>query len=134
MHCLLEINHLCLVVFKLCLELSDFLLSLLHFGTRLTVKIARTDLININCGLNMLCLLSKVQSVHCLLVVRECLSHCADNGCFRIPAQSCLKYSGELRVSEVDEGLATTISRAEAIDHIRKSKETSVDIGTLSQP
>lgn len=117
-----------LVVLQLFLQSLNQQVSLLKFRWGVYLL----ELVDVYGGLNMFRLLTEMQRVYCLLIVRQRLGYRADNCCLWVAAKRILKYSGHLRISIVDE-LLTPFALAKLVNDIGKCKQTAIDIWTLTQ-
>ena len=90
------------------------------------------DFIYINCSLDMLCFLTEMERVDCLLVIRQSLGHCANDSSSWVTSKWWLQNASHLWVSVVNE-LLRAFSLAKLVDHIRQGKQAAIDVGTFTQ-
>ena len=79
----------------------------------------------------MLRLLSEMQRVHCLLIVRQSLGHGTNDGCLRVTTEGRLKNSRHLAITVVNERLSIPLRKL--IDYVGKGQKTPIDIASFTK-
>lgn len=110
-----DVLHHQLVFLQLFLEVLDYLVGLFKFWGGIEL----VYLVDVDCSLDVLRFLAKVQGVYRLLIVAQCLSNRANNRSLRVATKSWLQNSSHFWVTIVDK-LLPALALTKLVDDVRQ--------------